>query len=115
MARGIQVWVSINASTATYTVLDESVGSPGRGSATTVTDPATGTTFVRTFGAGEFAGVGITSVSIDGGSEIGFDWKGRPENQTEALLSGTATISLSGPSGNGVSVEPETGHVRVLP
>lgn len=115
MARGLTVWVSVNAGTETYTLLAETPGSPGRSGATTLTDPATGATFVRTLGAGEFAGVEITSAGIDGGSEIGFDWMGRPKNQSGASLGAVATILLSGPSGNGVSIQPETGFVRVLP
>jgi Tfp pilus assembly protein FimT len=112
---GTGVWVSINAASESYTMLRESESSPGRADATQLTDPGTGRAFAQVFGTGEFAGVGIGTVSIGGGSgsEVGFDWRGRPRDQTEALLTGVGVITLTGSIS--VTIEPETGLARVSP
>jgi len=115
LATGVTVWVSFNAATDTYIMLDETLALPGRASATATTDPATGRAFSQTFTSGEFAGVDIASVAIGGGTgnEVGFDWLGRPRDQAQAALTSVATITLSG--GNSVTIEPETGLARTLP
>ena len=115
LATGITVWVSFNASTETYTMLEESLSTPGRVSATAMTDPATGRAFSQSFAGGELAGVDIASVAIGGGTanEVGFDWLGRPKDQAQVLLTSTGTITLS--SGNSVTVQADTGLAKALP
>jgi prepilin-type N-terminal cleavage/methylation domain-containing protein len=115
LATGTTVWVTFDTTSESYAMLQESVPSSGRSGATAITDPSTGRNFAQTFGTGEFSGIEITSVSIGGGTgkEVGFDWKGRPKDQAEAMLATTGTITMSG--SNSITIEPETGWMKVLP
>ncbi len=98
IASGRRTWVTFDTSVHSYVVKQESASSPGKAGATAITDPATGVAFLRRLNTGEFAGVALTSVSADSGSEIGFDWKGTPLNSGEGVLSANATITVSNAS-----------------
>jgi prepilin-type N-terminal cleavage/methylation domain-containing protein len=114
IATGTRTWVVFDVSAETWSVLAEDPASPGRAGATVMTDPATGRPFTVTMGEGSFVQVEVVSASFDGDVEIGFDWLGRPLNATEASLSATGTVTLTG--GHVVSVGVVTGHVRhVMP
>lgn len=115
LARGVTVWVVFNTGQESYSVMVESATAPGRSFATTMTDPATGSSFVQTYGVGEFVNIDIVSVTIgsDSGTDLGFDWLGRPVNVVGSFLTTASTITLSG--GNSVIVEPQTGAARVQP
>lgn len=115
LTTGITTWASVNLAAATFSLLVENPSAPGRAGAVALTDPACGKAFIQRFGVGDFTGVSIIAVAIGGGThnEVGFDWLGRPLDQTQTLLSTTGTISLTG--GNSISIEPMTGSVRTLP
>lgn len=51
----------------------------------------------------------LVSVDVDGATEVGFDWLGRPLNDTESALVNPATITLSG--SQTLNIVPDTGHI----
>ncbi len=110
---GSVVWVSLDVPGNAYTILEEQLGSPGRGGAAALTDPATGRSFAQPLNSGEFAGVVITGVSLGAGHEVGFDWRGRPRDSALASLSSAGTITLS--EGCSVTIQPETGFTAARP
>jgi Tfp pilus assembly protein FimT len=104
---GRRGWVVFDVAASTYTLLGEPAGNPGRGSAATLTDPATGRPYTRALNAGELAGVTLVSVSFGGGSEVGFDWLGRPLTAAGTPLSVPGVVTISG--GGTVTVRPGSG------
>ena len=95
---GTRTWVVFSPGTNSYSVLAENPASPGRAGAITMQDPANpGRTYVQYLNVGEYPGVLLVSASINGGAEVGFDWLGRPLNNTEVPLSANGTITLTGP------------------
>jgi prepilin-type N-terminal cleavage/methylation domain-containing protein len=108
IATGTGHWVVFNTSTQTWSVLVESTTSPGRSGATALNDLATGRSFVQNVNAAEYAGVQITSASIGGGMEVGFDWRGKPFNASSAALTSDGTVTLTG--GRTVTVKGNTGY-----
>jgi Tfp pilus assembly protein PilE len=106
MTTGVRCWVSFNTGASSYTVYTESVATPGRTNATVLTAPS-GLPFTQAFNSGEFPGVTIGSASFDGGSWIGFDWRGSPLNVSETSLAAQGSVAISG--GKTVTVEPGTG------
>lgn len=106
LATGRTVWVVFSASGDTYSLLEEPAGSTGRGGAVALTDPATGAAFVQRLNVNEFGAVDLTAASIGGGSEVGFDWRGRPKTNDTTFLSSAGTVTISGAT---ISIEPETG------
>lgn len=115
LARGVPMWAVFSTTDDRYSLLVESVSTPGRAGATALTDPATGREFVQSFAGGEFSQVDLVSVSIGGasGTDLGFDWLGRPLNASGDLLTAASTITLGG--GHSVTVEPQTGLATVHP
>lgn len=109
IATGKPVYVVFAPASETYTLLAEDPSNPGRANAQILTDPASGFSFVRTFGTGEFVGVDMVSASFDSANEIGFDWNGKPLNSTQTSLAATGTVTLSG--GNLVQVQSTGGLV----
>lgn len=109
IATGARSWVVFSTGSQTWTVKAEPMGTPARSGAATLTDPATGKSFVQAMNADPFYGVQITAVNFDGGSEIGFNWLGQPLNVSETSLSSAGTVTLTG--GLTVSVAVSTGTV----
>ncbi len=110
---GVGHWVLFNTTTDTYTMLVENISSPGRSGAASFTDPSTGAAFQRSFNSGDYVGVDLLTVSIGTGSEIGFDWMGRPMDSTGTLLSAQGTVTLSG--SQSVTIQAGTGLVAHVP
>lgn len=108
IATGTRHWVVFNTATQTWSVLMENPAAPGRGGATAMNDLATGRSFVQSMNAEPFLGVSLTSVSIGGGSEVGFDWRGKPLNASATALASDGTITLTG--SRTVSVKANTGY-----
>jgi len=106
IATGIRMWVTLSPSADTYTMLQELSTAPGRASATAFTDPATGRPFLQQLNFGDFIGVDLSTVTIGTGTEIGFDWLGRPMDSSSTLLSGSGTINISGAT---ITIHPESG------
>ena len=110
IATGTPTWVVFDATAETWTVMSESPSSPGRASATTMNDMATGRPYIQTLNTGAFPGVQIVSVNIASAAEIGFDWLGRPLDSIENPLASQGAVTLTG--GHIITIEPGTGHVR---
>lgn len=107
VATAVPVWVVFDPAAESCVVLAENPASPGRAGAAPITDAATGRVLMRTFGAGEFVGVGIESADFGGGAELGFDWLGRPTATGGSPLAAPGLVVLTG--NHRLTVEPGGG------
>ncbi len=107
IATACRTWVVFSTASNSYSVLGEPIGNPGRGNAVTLTDPATRSNYLQSLSTTEYAGVSLVSAVFDSGSEVGFDWLGRPLNSTSASLAAQGTITLT--QGKTVTVQVGTG------
>ncbi|MHC4429355.1 MAG: pilus assembly FimT family protein, partial [Planctomycetota bacterium] len=114
VATGTRSWVEFNTATHTWTVRVEDTASPGRASATVLTDPATGSNFSQTLDANQFMGVQLTAVNFDAEDWIGFDWLGRPLDKTGEATPLTADGAVTLTGGHQVTVEKDTGHIAYV-
>ncbi len=115
IATGTRTWVVFSAGTNSYSVLSENSASPGRVGATTLTDPnGSGKSFVQYLNTGDYAGVTITGATFGSGSEVGFDWVGKPYNSSSTALTAAGTVTLSAGSYT-ITVQPTTGLAKVTP
>ncbi len=112
-ATGTRSWVVFDTVANTWSVLAEDPNSPGRINAVVLTDPATSGPFVQSLGVNQFVGVQLVTASFDGNVEIGFDWLGRPLNQTETALAAQGSVTLSG--SHVITVEVGSGFVAYTP
>ena len=112
VATGNRTWVVFNVGGNSWSVLMEDPLAPGRSGASLMTDPASGQDYVETLNSDTTVGVSLLSAAFDAGSEIGFDWLGRPLNATENELAATGTVTLTGT--HQVTVEVDTGHIRYV-
>jgi type II secretion system protein H len=103
---GRTVWVVFDPAAETYSLLMEAVDSGGRGSAVALIDPATGRPLRQALASLGHEGVTLNALSLEGGSEVGFDWRGRPKLDDSSYLSSPGLITLSGAA---VSIQPNTG------
>lgn len=108
IATGIRHWVVFDTSAQTWSVLTENPESPGRAGAAPMNDLATGRPFLQALNAAPFTGISLANVSIGAGSEIGFDWRGKPLNSSQAALAADGSITLTG--GVGVTIRANTGY-----
>jgi prepilin-type N-terminal cleavage/methylation domain-containing protein len=108
---GLRTWVVFSTGSNSYAVLGEPSGNPGRANAVAINDPATGRTYNVMLGADSSAGIAITSVSIGGGSEVGFDWKGRPLTSAGADLSAPGIVTITG--NRTVTIQAGTGLITI--
>lgn len=113
IATGTVTWVVLDVAAGTWSILAEDPASPGRASATVITDMATNREYTITLGVNGFVGVSISSCDFDGGVEIGFDWLGRPRISDTTALAAQGFVVLSG--GQRVNVEATTGLARYVP
>ncbi len=113
VATGTRSWVVFDTAADTWSVLAEDPNSPGRINAAVLTDPATSGPFVQSLGVNQFVGVRLMTASFDAGPEIGFDWLGRPLNETETALSAQGSVTLSG--SHVITVEVGSGFVAYTP
>lgn len=110
ISSGTRCWVVFSTGTNSYSILAENPSSPGRVGAIVLSDPAsTGRTYVTYFSSSEFAGVTLQSAAFGSGSEIGFDWLGRPYDYAQAALTTAGVVTFTG--GTTVTVQPGTGLV----
>jgi len=108
ISTGTRTWVVFSTTTNSYSVLQENPASPGRVGAIALDDPANpGRTYVQYFGTGDFVTVSLQSVSIGTGSEVGFDWIGKPYDSTSVALTSAGVVTLVG--GKTVTIQPITG------
>ncbi len=114
IATGTRTWVVFSPGTNSYSVLSENPASPGRVGASTMTDPnGSGKPYVQYLNTGEYVGVTMSGAAFDSGTEVGFDWVGKPYNNTSTALSAAGTVTLS--NGYSVTIQPTTGLAKVLP
>lgn len=108
IATGTRHWVVFNTTAQTWSILIESTTSPGRAGATALNDVATGRSFSQALNADPFNGVTMTSVSIGSGSEVGFDWRGKPLNSSATALAADGTVTLTG--GRVITIRAGSGY-----
>lgn len=110
IATGTRTWVAFATGTNSYSVLQENPASPGRAGANVLADPAfAGKDYVQSLGTGDYAGVSIVRAEFGAGTDVGFDWLGRPSDSTAADLTDAGVVTLSG--GTTVTVQAVTGLV----
>jgi hypothetical protein len=113
MNTGTKVWVVFSLGTQSYSVLAEDPNNPGRMNASTITDPnGTGRPYVQSLNTEELAGITMTSVTFGSGTEVGFDWLGKPYSDANTLLSVDGKVILS-PGSYTVKLYPTTGLTKV--
>lgn len=113
LASGRGHWVVLDAAANSYSMLIESASVPGRVGAVDFVDPSTGRAWSKSLNTGDYVGVDLISVAIGAGSEIGFDWMGRPFDSGSTPLITQGVVSLSG--GQTVTIEAGTGLVGFVP
>lgn len=113
LATGTVTWVTFNTGSDTWSVLAEDPANPGRANAIVINDMATGRAYTTSLGMNEYVGVSFTSCNFGGGTEVGFDWLGKPLISSGAGLASQGSVVLSG--GNSVTVESGTGYIRYVP
>lgn len=115
MATGVVTWVVISTGAGTWSVMAENPASPGRAGATILNDFATGRPYTITIGggAGDYPGVTFSSANFGGGTEIGFDWKGKPRINDSTALASQGSVVLG--NGSRVTVEVTSGYAKFTP
>ncbi|TVQ54205.1 MAG: type II secretion system protein [Phycisphaerales bacterium] len=108
---GRTVWIEFDGMTE-WRIRLEDPDQPGRASALPLVDAGTGREHVVILGSDPFQNVALTEVDFDLQPRIGFDWRGRPLTDDDVLLVETGGATFIG--GVQVTVEPETGHARLL-
>jgi len=103
IATGTPSWVVFDTAAETWSVLAEDPDNPGRGQATVL--------FTVTLDVDRFIGVELITANFDSNPEVGFDWLGRPLDQSESELSADGTVTTTG--GFTLTVHTGTGHVSL--
>lgn len=106
---GLTTWTTFSLQDNSYSKFNEVRTAPGRAGRTASIDPATGRVHKQFLNITEFGFVTLQSVNFNGGTELGFDWLGRPIGATEAFLTSSGTISLR--NGRSVTVQVNSGLV----
>ena len=109
VATGTRTWVVFDTAQGAWSIQSENPSSPGRSGAATLTDPTTRQPMAVSLESA-MPGISIVSASFDGAAEVGFDWLGRPLNQSESLLVTQGQVVFSG--GHTVDIEANTGLIR---
>jgi prepilin-type N-terminal cleavage/methylation domain-containing protein len=112
LATGVRSWIYFDTTAQRWSLLVETLANPGRTNAAALTDPVTGGAWVQQVGTNAYAGVQVMSAVFDGGTKIGFDWRGCPLNTSETPLAAQGTVRLTG--GDGINVEVGTGYVTLV-
>jgi Tfp pilus assembly protein FimT len=115
VATGTRSWLDLNTGAQTWTVRVEDTASPGRATSLLLTDPSTGGDFVQALNTGTFLGVTMTVVDFDSEDWIGFDWLGRPLDETGEATPFAAHGSVTFSGGETVTVDKDTGHIAFVP
>ncbi len=110
VAGGTVWWVVFDTANDGYQLLAEDPASPGRANA--AIPAGVPVSYAGELGTSRSVGVGLVSAVFDGGTEIGFDRLGRPFATGEIALVTQGRVELS--KGYAVTVEPVTGHVRLV-
>lgn len=111
VATGTRTWVSFQVATDQWTIASEDPDAPGRSGAQAIIDPATGRPMIQRLDT-LFKGEHLSNADFDGGTEVGFDWLGRPLSQTEDALESTGSLVLA--SGFSIRVAVDSGLVTAV-
>lgn len=112
LASGQRTWISLRRDGLGYRLLGDDLTRPGLRSATLLDDPASGAGFDVTLNAGRFVGVRIGAVEIaGGGTDLGFDWLGRPLSGAGSQLSDDSRVEVD--EGPAIVVRGHSGLVVV--
>ncbi len=107
---GLRTWVTVDDAGDSYSLFLEDLANPGKANRLALAHPLDQSTSAVQFGTGPFAGVSITSVAINGTSELEFDSFGVPYDANGVALTATGAIVLS--NGRAVHVHPVGGFVE---
>ncbi len=110
VARGLRTWVVFETDAQRYALFIEQADPPGRAGRQPLIDESTGKPFVVHFDRGEWRGVALEAVDVEGATELGFDSRGRPLAAGETVLEEDAIIGLSG--GHVIRITARTGFVH---
>ena len=105
---GCRTWVTFDVPGDLITVYAEDPTNPGKANRLNMTDPLTRSAMTLPLGAN---GVGISSVSMAGTTEVEFDPEGAPHDANGNLLAVDGTVGVTG--GSTVRVTRNTGLVTV--
>lgn len=97
---GLRTWVVFDVPGNSYSLFIENAYERGKANRIAARHPLTGTTAPIAFGVGDYAGVALSSVSFDSGTELEFDSLGRPRNSAGNELATNGQITLT----NGVTI-----------
>lgn len=110
LSAGLRTWIVFSTADNNYRLYVEDPANPGKANRLPAMHPLDQSTGAVQFGSGPFINVAITSVSINGTSELEFDTFGVPYDANGIPLPNSGTISLS--SGTSVIVRPVGGLVE---
>lgn len=113
IATGVVHWVVFSTGSKTWSILQENYASPGRAGASIITDLATGKPYTITLNTGDYVGVNFTSVTFGAGTEIGFNWLGKPYISDSTALASQGSVIFT--TGSRVNVEVTTGYAAFVP
>lgn len=111
VATGMRTWVVFDVDANAYEVLQEPSGNPGRGAREPLTDASTGRAWRNSLSEGGFGSARLSSVSIAGAEEVGFDFRGRSLAADEGLLQEDGEIAFED-TDRTVTIRARTGHVE---
>jgi prepilin-type N-terminal cleavage/methylation domain-containing protein len=114
IATGTVCWVVIAPGTSGgWSLLAEDPDDPGRSGAVPIIELAAGSVMAVQLDVDPYINVTIDAANLGGGSEIGFDWLGRPFIDDDSELSVVGEIVFSGNAR--ITVQPITGHAALVP
>lgn len=108
---GNRTWITFDVGLDSVGLWSEPDGGSGFADAVLLTDPLTGRPLGLALNTGEFAGVGIASVSFDGGTTVGFDWLGSPLVESGNALAADGIITFD--AGQTIRIRAMTGGIEV--
>jgi len=111
MARGVRTWVTFDTTAESYTLFIEDADNPGRANRSVMDNQVQGGTFTVALNTGLYNGGGIDSVSLNGGAEVGFDYLGRPLDESETLLAANGSVTLVG--SHVITITARTGYMSL--
>jgi prepilin-type N-terminal cleavage/methylation domain-containing protein len=111
LGSGLRTWVVFNTGSQSYQIYNEDRDNPGKAGRVATVHPAEQSSVAVSMNVGPFAGVTLSSVSINGTVEIEFDSFGVPYDGNGAALSAAGQVTLS--SGAVIVIRPVTGLVEV--
>ena len=113
MASRLKTWIVLDASTENYVAYIEDSGNLGKANRIALVNPLTRENINVTLDTDVSGGVDISSVSINGGSEVEFDSFGQPYDTSSTALSSDGTITFD--DGTSIKIVAVAGHIYISP